>query len=212
MANTTKTKTTKETSPTVDETAPIVDEVKTPSPAEQENAELKATVEMLKAQMEMMAQMLGAGQTEIKPKKERNITFSNLTDGTVVLKGSSIWPIEGQYNTRTFMEREARLIVSNCGNLIRSGAVYIDDAEFVEENDLGEVYRYMVNGDELKNLLTKDAHEVIETYKTVPDMQKKIIIGMIVAKRLKGEAVDGNVLLQLGALSGKDLVSIEPDD
>lgn len=212
MANTKKTETTEEPieKEAVEEvTASVIDT----SHVEKENTELKATVEALKAQMEMMAQMIGAQKQEpVSPKKERNITFVNLTDGTVVLKGSNIWVIEGQFNTRTFMEREARLIVSNCGNLIRSGAVYIDDAEFVEDNDLGEVYRYMVNGDELKNLFAKPANEVIEIYNTVPDMQKKIIVGMIVSKRLRGENVDGNVLLQLGALSGKDLVNIEPDE
>lgn len=215
MANIKKTETTKEPKApaTIEaqEIAPI-EPIEVPSAAEKENAELRATVEALKAQMEMMVQMLGAKQPEAKPKKERNITFVNLTDGTVVLKGSNIWVIEGQFNTRTFMEREARLIVSNCGSLVRSGAVYIDDAEFVEENDLGEVYRYMVNDDELKNLLNKSANEVIETYKNAPEMQKKIIVSMIVSKRLRGEAVDGNVMLELGALSGKDLVNIEPDE
>lgn len=178
-----------------------------------EKEELKATVAMLQAQMEMMTKMLATNQSHTEAKRsERNIKFINLVDGTLVLKGSNIWTIEGQLNSRNFIEREARMIVTNSNPLIRSGAVYIADEEFVEENDLGEIYRYLMNDDELKGLLDKPSGEVIETYKNVPDMQKKIIIGMIVSKRLKGENVDGNVLMQIGALSGKDLISIEAEE
>lgn len=178
-----------------------------------EKEELKATVAMLQAQMEMMTKMLATNQSHTEAKRpERNIKFINLVDGTLVLKGSNIWTIEGQLNSRNFIEREARMIITNSNSLIRSGAVYIADEEFVEENDLGEIYRYLMNDDELKGLLDKPSGEVIETYKNVPDMQKKIIIGMIVSKRLKGENVDGNVLMQIGALSGKDLISIEAEE
>ena len=178
-----------------------------------EKDELKATVAMLQAQMEMMTKMLATNQSRTEAKRpERNIKFINLVDGTLVLRGSNIWTIEGQLNSRNFIEREARMIITNSNSLIRSGAVYIADEEFVEENDLGEIYRYLMNGDELKGLLDKPSSEVIETYKNVPDMQKKIIVGMIVSKRLKGENVDGNVLMQIGALSGKDLISIEAEE
>ena len=39
--------------------------------------------------------------------------------------------------------------------------------------------------------------------------QKNVIIDMIVDKVLAGEKVDNNVLVELGRLSGKDLINIE---
>lgn len=203
-----------------EETVTVVDTLKeTNTPKEvdtaKENEELKATVAALQAQMEMMAKMLSSApvvQNETTKRPERNIKFINLINGTVVLRGSNIWTIEGQLNSRSFMEREARLIVSNCNNLIRSGAVYIADEEFVEENDLGEVYRYLMNNEDLNNLFDKPSSEIIEIYNNAPDVQKRVIVAAIIEKRMKGETVDGNVLMQISSLSGKDLMSIEAEE
>ena len=43
--------------------------------------------------------------------------------------------------------------------------------------------------------------------------QKEIIIDKIVNKKLNHENVDANILLELGKLSGKNLIDVEnPDD
>ena len=168
----------------------------------------------MKAQMEAMSKMLAeAKSAPVAEKsgvnKDRNITFVNLTNGTAVLRGNSFWKLEGRFASRTFLEREARIIVNNMPNMIRSGMVYITDAQFVEDNDLSEVYLNILSDKDLKELLSHDASYVVDVYKNVSEGQKNVIIDMIVDKVLAGEKVDNNVLVELGRLSGKDLINIE---
>ena len=179
-----------------------------------ENEALKKQMEEMKAQMEAMSKMLAeAKSAPVAEKsgvnKDRNITFVNLTNGTAVLRGNSFWKLEGRFASRTFLEREARIIVNNMPNMIRSGMVYITDAQFVEDNDLSEVYLNILSDKDLKELLDHDASYVIDVYKNVSEGQKEVIINMIIDKKLAGEKVDNNVLVELGQLSGKDLINID---
>lgn len=195
----------KDEQPKVDEQSKVVDN------AISENEALKAQIVEMKAQMELMAQMMTNKSNESvhSTKNDRMITFVNLTNGTAILKGNQNWALEGQYASRSFLEREARIIVNNMPNMIRSGMVYIADSQFVRDNDLADVYMNMLSDTDLKNLLAKDASYVIDMYKNVSDGQKQIIIDMILEKRRAGEKVDGNILTELSELCGKDLIHVE---
>ena len=176
-----------------------------------ENEALKAQIAEMKAQMELMAQMMANKSNEPihSTKNDRMITFVNLTNGTAVLRGNQNWALEGRYASRAFLEREARIIVNNMPNMIRSGMVYITDADFVKENDLADAYVNMLSDTDMKSLLAQDAKNVIDVYKNVSDSQKQIIIDMIIEQRKAGAKIDGNILTELGELCGKDLVHIE---
>ena len=181
--------------------------------AASENEALKAQIAEMKAQMELMAKMMAtkgdSGQVVSAPKNDRMITFVNLTNGTAVLRGNQNWALEGQYASRAFLEREARIIVNNMPNMIRSGMVYITDAQFVKDNDLADAYLNMLSDKEMKELLAKDANYVIDVYKNVSDGQKQIIVDMIIEQRKAGVKIDNNILVELGELCGKDLVHID---
>ena len=178
-----------------------------------ENEALKAQIAEMKAQMELMAQIMAAKAESAKhvsePKQDRMITFVNLTNGEAVLKGNQIWTLEGRYAPRSFLEREARIIVNNMPNLIRSGMVYITDAQFVKDNDLADAYMNILSDEDMKNLLAKDANYVIDVYKNVSDGQKQIIVDMIIEQRMAGKKIDSNILVELGEMCGKDLVHID---
>lgn len=177
-----------------------------------ENEFLKAQIAEMKAQMEMMAKMMSMQkQTESQPetKSERMVTFVNLTNGVAVLRGNQNWTLDGQYASRAFLEREARIIVNNMPNMIRSGMVYITDAQFVKDNDLSDAYLNMLSDEEMKTLLGKDAKYVIDVYKNVAEGQKQIIVDMIIEQRKSGVKIDSNILVELGELCGKDLVHID---
>ena len=176
-----------------------------------ENEVLKAQIAEMKAQMELMAQMMANKSNEPvhSTKNDRMITFVNLTNGTAVLRGNQNWALEGRYASRAFLEREARIIVNNMPNMIRSGMVYITDADFVRENDLADAYVNMLSDTDMKSLLAQDAKNVIDVYKNVSDNQKQIIIDMIIEQRKAGAKIDGNILTELGELCGKDLVHID---
>lgn len=182
----------------------------------QENELLKKQMEAMQAQMELLVKQVAmntntTNTTNQKP--ERNIEFINMVPGTLVLRGNQIWKIEGQFNSRSFLEREARIIVNNMQNTIRSGYVYIADYDFIQENELTEVYDIMLSDQQLKDLLNKNFKEVVEIYKTVPKAQQDIIVRMIKERKEAGVQIDANILIQIGELCGQDLLrGVEYED
>lgn len=181
---------------------------------QEENETLKLQLAEMKAQMEMLMKQVAIKNTEnvivTDSKKDKNITFVNMTRGTVVLRGSQIWTIEGQFSSRVFSEKEATTILDNMDKCIRSGIVYINDADFIKEHELEDAYKNIISAKDLKVLFEKDSSYIINAYKMASEEQQKIIISMIVDKKMKNISVDGNVLVELGRLSGRDLVAIEP--
>ena len=209
-----KNKSTQTTKPVDKEKTAKVTSDKVNPDVSSENELLKKQLVEMQEKMEAMSKKLAeANTTPVAEKsgvnKDRNITFVNLTNGTAVLRGNSVWKLEGRFASRTFLEREARIIVNNMPNMIRSGMVYITDAQFVEDNDLSEVYLHILSDKDMKELLNHDASYVVDVYKNVSEGQKEVIINMIIDKKLAGEKVDNNVLVELGQLSGKDLINLE---
>ena len=174
-----------------------------------ENELLKKQMEAMQAQMELLAKQMATSNAPVvtDKKPERNIQFINMVPGTLILRGTQVWKIEGQFNSRSFMEREARIILNNMQNTIRSGYVYIADNDFIQENDLGEVYANMLSDEQLRNLFNKNFNEIVEIYKTVPKAQQDIIVSMIKEKKASGAYVDANILIKIGEFCGQDLIT-----
>ena len=186
--------------------APVVDE---------EKEALKKQLEELQAQMKMMAEMMATSKatpTVQSKANDRMITFINMTTGSAVLRGNSVHEIEGQFNSRKFFEREARVIVNNMRHTFEAGYVYIADADFVHECELEDAYSTLLSDKVLKELLNHDASYVVETYKNVSDGQKQIIVDMLESKKAHGEFVDANILIEIGKLANRDLINIEPEE
>ena len=172
-----------------------------------QNEALQKQIEDMKAQMELMMRAMTQSQPiEQETKKERNITFINMVPGVFVIKGSKIWEINGQFKSKTFLEREARIIVNNMQNAINNGMLYIADAQFVKENDLEEVYRQLLTDKQLKELFKESATEFIEVFKSASEGQQKLIVDMIKSKKENGEFVDANILVEIGKLCGENLL------
>ena len=169
-------------------------------------AQIASMQEALKAQSAPIACEPQITEVAHKP-KAKTIRFVNLVPGTLVLRGTMIWKIEGQFNYRDFLETEAAIIVNNMSECIRSGSVYIADAEFVEEHNLTEVYRYLLSDEQLSHLFELDAKSVIETYKNCSDSQKNIIENMILEKVSNGEEIDANITQQIGRLCKIDFLA-----
>lgn len=174
----------------------------------QENELLKKQMEAMQAQMELLAKQMAVSNIAITSAKkpERNIEFINMVPGTLILKGTQIWKIEGQFNSRPFLESEARIIVNNMRNTVRSGLVYIADSDFVKECELESAYTTLLSEEQLKELLVKNFNEVVEIYKTVPKAQQDIIVSMIKERKESGIYIDANILIQIGELCGQDLI------
>ena len=179
--------------------------------AEQANeiAELKAQIALL-----MKAQKASIQTTTVEstPKKKKNVTIINLFAGGLTVKGNSYYHFDKQFDKRAFSEAEATAIVNNMPNAAREGIFYITDAQFVEDNDLSDAYENMIDDVKMKTILSLDANSVLVLYKNASEAQKTIIENMIVNGRLNGEALDANVLVELGKITGKNYMEIDTMD
>lgn len=176
---------------------------------------LKKQIAEMQAQMELMVKMINTSRenkSDLTQKIERQIPFINMTCGDLILRGNSIYRIEGQFGERRFLEREARIIVNNMRNAIEQGCVYIADSDFVKECELDHLYANMLNKEQLETLLEHDASYVVEVYKNVADGMKDVIVDMIINKQLNAQQVDANILMQIGTLANRDLINIEPNE
>lgn len=174
-----------------------------------EIAELKAQIALL-----MKAQKASTQTTTVEstPKKKKNVTIINLFAGGLTVKGNSYYHFDKQFDKRAFSEAEATAIVNNMPNAAREGIFYITDAQFVEDNDLSDAYENMIDDVKMKTILSLDANSVLVLYKNASEAQKTIIENMIVNGRLNGEALDANILVELGKITGKNYMEIETMD
>ena len=191
-----------------------------PVEAANESDILKETIAKQQAQMqEMMAQIAllmkaqSAPAAPIEqPKKQNNIKFINLTAGSMNLRGTRMYNIPKQFGFKMLGEAEARLVVNNMPNAIADGYIYIANKAFVHECELDDLYANMLDDSKLKALLNENANDVCEVYKNASEGQKRIILDMVSDKRLNGQPVDANILVELGKLSGVDFMNIDPLD
>ena len=174
-----------------------------------EIAELKAQIALL---MNMQKASTQTTAVESSPKKKKNVTIINLFAGGLTVKGNSYYHFDKQFDKRAFSEAEATAIVNNMPNAAREGIFYITDAQFVEDNDLSDAYENMIDDVKMKTILSLDANSVLVLYKNASEAQKTIIENMIVNGRLNGEALDANVLVELGKITGKNYMEIETMD
>lgn len=192
----------------------------TPVEAANESDVLKETIAKQQAQMqEMMAQialLMKAQSAPVapveQPKKQNNIKFINLTAGSMNLRGTRMYNIPKQFGFKMLGEAEARLVVNNMPNAIADGYIYIANKAFVHECELDDLYANMLDEAQLKGLLNENTNDVCEVYKNASEGQKRIILDMVSDKRLNGQPVDANILVELGKLSGVDFMNIDPLD
>lgn len=181
------------------------------------------TSSLTEAQVEALLKRIADLESQVTPKtetlvsdfdQEKMIKFVSLAKGTVLLKGTASRPyiIEGQYNSRTFTETEARLIVSLMGGYMTKGFVYIDDPEFVRQVGLTDAYRHMLKPEQLQTLFKQSPENIVALYTNASEGQQKIIIDMAMEKIANGEQVDANVLRDLSNISGKNLLDLEADE
>lgn len=195
----------------------VVEEKTDECTLEQENESLKKQMNEMRQMIAMLQEQYNKQNSEqketaVKKTAERTITFVNLTSGTFVLRGSRIYTLDKQFDARTFSEREATVIANNMNRSIRSGRLYIDNADFARENGFEDICDYILTPEILKNLMIQRPEYIIDVYKNCSDEQKEIITDMIIQRRLNGESVDGNVLIELGKLSRKNLTDIEKEE
>ena len=78
--------------------------------------------------------------------------------------------------------------------------------------ELDGVYEEILSDKQLKDLLQQNANDVCEIYKQASFAQKEIIVDMIENRKLNGLPIDANIVVEIGKLCGKDLMSITPEE
>lgn len=200
--------------------AEVIETVEVTNSAVEENEALKAKIAEQEQQMaDLMAQIKVMMQAQaatnpvnIEEKAARGIKFISLVPGGLTLKGNRMYHIDKQFGYKMIPESEARAILSNMPNTIASGMVYIADKEFVNKNDLSGVYEEILSDKQLKELLQQNANDVCEIYKQASMAQREIIVDMVVNRKLNGLPIDANIVVEIGKLCGKDLMSITPEE
>lgn len=207
MANTKKVKSTEaevvETNPAIEENEALKAKI---AEQEQQMADLMAQIKV------MMQAQAATNPVNIEEKAARGIKFISLVPGGLTLKGNRMYHIDKQFGYKMIPESEARAILSNMPNTVASGMVYIADKEFVNKNDLSGVYEEILSDKQLKELLQQNANDVCEIYKQASMAQREIIVDMVVNRKLNGLLIDANIVVEIGKLCGKDLMSITPEE
>lgn len=207
MANTKKVKSTEaevvETNPAIEENEALKAKI---AEQEQQMADLMAQIRV------MMQAQAATNPVNIEEKAARGIKFISLVPGGLTLKGNRMYHIDKQFGYKMIPESEARAILSNMPNTVASGMVYIADKEFVNKNDLSGVYEEILSDKQLKELLQQNANDVCEIYKQASMAQREIIVDMVVNRKLNGLPIDANIVVEIGKLCGKDLMSITPEE
>ena len=207
MANTKKVKSTEaevvETNPAIEENEALKAKI---AEQEQQMADLMAQIKV------MMQAQAATNPVNIEEKAARGIKFISLVPGGLTLKGNRMYHIDKQFSYKMIPESEARAILSNMPNTVASGMVYIADKEFVNKNDLSGVYEEILSDKQLKELLQQNANDVCEIYKQASMAQREIIVDMVVNRKLNGLPIDANIVVEIGKLCGKDLMSITPEE
>lgn len=103
-------------------------------------------------------------------------------------------------------------IVKNKPRFAKEGAYYISNAQAVKKLRLTKEYENIVDNKIFEHILDEKSDVVISTYKNAPKLQQEQIVSMIEEKIDRGQDVDGNVLVKIGKLCGKDFLRVEEDD
>lgn len=103
-------------------------------------------------------------------------------------------------------------IVKNKPRFAKEGAYYISNAQAVKKLRLTREYENIVDNKLFEHILDEKSDVVINTYKNAPKLQQEQIVSMIEEKIDKGQDVDGNILVKIGKLCGKDFLRVEEDD
>ena len=181
------------------------------------------TQEQIKALQEQLAQLMAENQA-LKQKdvaqveEEDEITAD--TDILVISQtvGSLAISTEGNgigtvYRFEKFGDvqdipfGDLRDIVKNKPKFAKEGAYFICNPQAVKKLRLGNQYKNLIDDKTFLNLFDKDADTIVALYKSAPSMQQKQIVGLIEEKLEKGVDVDGNVLIKIGQLCGKDFLA-----
>lgn len=148
---------------------------------------------------------------------DTDITVVSQVVGTLTIstEGNGIGTV---YNFEHFGEAQdipfgdLRDIVKNKPNFAKEGVYYICNPQAVKKLRLDHQYENLIDKNTFANILDMDSKTVVALYQSAPKLQQEQIVGLIEEKIEKKQDVDGNILIQIGRLCGKDFLAMINDD
>jgi hypothetical protein len=131
------------------------------------------------------------------------------TDGNGI---GTVYRFDGFGEVHDIPFADLKDIVKNKPRFAKEGAYYIANAQAVKKLRLTKEYENIVDNKLFEHILDEKADVVISAYKNAPKLQQEQIVSMIEEKIDRGQDVDGNVLVKIGKLCGKDFLRVEEDD
>ena len=188
-----------------------------------------ATQELLKKFEELQKQLaeLKAENDALKDTKqvENNDNTEELTsdtDITVISQtiGKLVLSTEGNgigtvYRFEEFGEvqdipfGDLKDIVKHKPRFAKEGAYFICNPQAVKKLRLGNQYKNLIDDKTFVNLFDKDAKTIVALYESAPKMQQEQVVSLIQDRLDNGLEVDGNVLIKIGQLCGRDFITKE---
>lgn len=174
-------------------------------------AELKAENDALKD----IKQVENNDNTE-ELTSDTDITVISQTIGKLVLstEGNGIGTV---YRFEEFGEvqdipfGDLKDIVKHKPRFAKEGAYFICNPQAVKKLRLGTQYKNLIDDKTFTNLFDKDAKTIVALYESAPKMQQEQVVSLIEDRLAKKLEVDGNVLIKIGKLCGKDFLTTEEE-
>lgn len=102
-------------------------------------------------------------------------------------------------------------IVKHKPRFAKEGAYFICNPQAVKKLRLGTQYKNLIDDKTFTNLFDKDAQTIVALYELAPKMQQEQVISLIEDRLANKLEVDGNVLIKIGKLCGKDFLTTEEE-
>ena len=197
-------------------------------PKKSETATTKAvdnTQEQLKLLQEQLAKLMAENEA-LKAKEatkavvedeeeeltaDTDITVISQTVGKLVIstEGNGVGTV---YRFEQFGEvqdipfGDLRDIVKNKPRFAKEGAYYICNPQAVKKLRLDAQYKNLIDEKTFTNLFELDSKTIVNLYESAPKMQQEQIVSLIEDRLANHLDVDGNVLIKIGQLCGKDFL------
>lgn len=192
------------------------------------------TQEQLKALQEQLAKLMAENEAlkeqkenskiEVNEQDEQEEELTADTDITVISQtvGKLVISTEGNgvgtvYRFEEFGEvqdipfGDLKDIVKNKPRFAKEGAYFICNPQAVKKLRLGTQYKNLIDDKTFLNLFDKDAKTIVALYESAPQMQQEQVVSLIEDRLAKKLEVDGNVLIKIGKLCGKDFITQEEE-
>lgn len=170
--------------------------------------ELKSENQALKNDTDEINEELN-GDTEIEVISQFVGKLALSTDGNGM---GTVYRFEKFGDVQDISFSDLKDIVKNKPKFAKEGLFYIANEEAVKKLRLTKDYEHIVDNKIFAHILDEDSDVVIKAYKNAPKLQKEQIVSMIDDRLAKNQEVDGNVLVKIGKLCGRDFLRVEEDE